>query len=99
WCERALGAWKPAHRGVEAGAIRFEGGEVRAEELDLHRTRAAGKVVPDVRQDLHELAAHPGQRDARPLPYLVDDLEARALSAALGLEADDVIPPVLQGRE
>src|SRR5207249_5860533 len=97
--ELVLQARADRQRRVEPGPRRFECGAVRAEALDLHRPRIAGEVVHDVREDLYELDAHPRQRGAGLLAHLVDHLEARAVAAALGLEPDDVVSPVLQRGE
>src|SRR5256886_10669842 len=49
----------------EPRPVGLEGGQVGAEELDLHRAGIAGEVVNDVGEDLHELDPHARQRGTR----------------------------------
>src|SRR2546430_15696059 len=97
--EEILQALDARHSGVEPRPVGLGGGQVGAEELDLHRAGIAGEVVDDVGEDLHELDPHARQRGTRLLPYLVDDVADRPVALALRLEPDDVVAAVLQRRE
>src|SRR6185437_7699720 len=85
--------------GLDATSVALEAVEIRPIELDLDRTRGAGKVVDHIREDLHKLNAQSWHGGLDFHPHVVDYVEDGARPPAGWRESRDDVAGVLLGGE